>query len=626
MQLYQPTITGSLSVSGSINISGSINVVGGGGTITGTASYASNADTLDGAHLSVLATTSSNTFTGVQTVNSNLVVTGSITAQTLVVQTVTSSVVYSSGSNVFGNNIANTQVLTGSVTVTGSLAVVTNGTEFQVTSTGVRLGNISADTHTITGSVNVSGSNTIVGDLTLSGNRNIYLTNSNPAAGAIRFFSTVSGSTKSAIGSYFNVADEGNLEFLTGGTSTRMIISSSGNVGIGTNSPTERLDVVGGGLAAGNGTIRTGITYGTIGLIGTFTNHDLGIITNGTTKLFISASGNVGIGTSSPANRLTISNNGNSAVAFRINDTNANASFLSFNASNTDSAIIAGGTSAIPFDIYTGGVVRMTIAAGGTTTITGTFVQSPSSGAGGFYIDRGTSTNSPYISWFNGSGLRLGYMGFSNTNVGLYLENSAIFAISGNVSMARFSATVGFSSYTGDGLFNAASLPCRVTPPGGGEIRFGYNDYGGGQYWGRIGFVQTTNWSLGGIGNAGNDFSIGTGYQGQQFYIYANGNYDFTGSDVSDRRKKTNINYITTNQLDNILKLKPVTFNKIAGDAVNENIHTGFIAQDILESEIPNLVMGSDEGGYGLDYNGILALAVKAIQELKVELDELKNK
>jgi hypothetical protein len=77
---------------------------------------------------------------------------------------------------------------------------------------------------------------------------------------------------------------------------------------------------------------------------------------------------NVGIGTASPSNKLTISNNGNAAVAFRINDTNANASFLSFNVSNTDSAIIAGGTSAIPFDIYTGGVVRLSIASTGAAT------------------------------------------------------------------------------------------------------------------------------------------------------------------------------------------------------------------------------------------------------------------
>ena len=59
MNLYQPTITGSLSVSGSINISGSINVVGGGGTITGTASYATNAELLDGLDSTVFTLTSS---------------------------------------------------------------------------------------------------------------------------------------------------------------------------------------------------------------------------------------------------------------------------------------------------------------------------------------------------------------------------------------------------------------------------------------------------------------------------------------------------------------------------------------------------------------------------------------
>ena len=66
------------------------------------------------------ATTGSNTFKNPQTINSNLIVTGSITAATLVVQTITSSVIYSSGSNVFGNNIANTQTFTGSLLLTGS--------------------------------------------------------------------------------------------------------------------------------------------------------------------------------------------------------------------------------------------------------------------------------------------------------------------------------------------------------------------------------------------------------------------------------------------------------------------------------------------------------------------------
>jgi hypothetical protein len=63
---------------------------------------------------------------------SNLLVNGRITAQTLVIQTVSSSVIYSSGSNTFGNDLSNNQIFTGSVAITGSLNLkgnqtVTNG-------------------------------------------------------------------------------------------------------------------------------------------------------------------------------------------------------------------------------------------------------------------------------------------------------------------------------------------------------------------------------------------------------------------------------------------------------------------------------------------------------------------
>jgi len=112
----------------------------------------------------------------------------------------------------------------------------------------------------------------------------------------------------------------------------------------------------------------------------------------------------------------------------------------------------------------------------------------------------------------------------------------------------------------------------------------------------------------------------------QTFTINNSGNYSFWGSNVSDKRLKRNINYIEDSQLDKIMLLKPATFNKIVDNEINTNIHTGFIAQDILESNIPNLIMGSEETSYGLDYDGILALAVKAIQELKAEIDTLKNK
>jgi hypothetical protein len=61
--------------------------------------------------------------TGNSVMTGSLTVTGQVIAQTLNVQQVTSSIIYSSGSNVFGNSLANTQQFTGSVSVTGSLSV-----------------------------------------------------------------------------------------------------------------------------------------------------------------------------------------------------------------------------------------------------------------------------------------------------------------------------------------------------------------------------------------------------------------------------------------------------------------------------------------------------------------------
>jgi hypothetical protein len=71
---------------------------------------------------SVYATTGSNSFRATQSITGSLTVTGQIIAQTLNVQQVTSSIVYSSGSNVFGCDINSRQTFTGSFYQTGSIA------------------------------------------------------------------------------------------------------------------------------------------------------------------------------------------------------------------------------------------------------------------------------------------------------------------------------------------------------------------------------------------------------------------------------------------------------------------------------------------------------------------------
>jgi hypothetical protein len=90
----------------------------------------------------------------------------------------------------------------------------------------------------------------------------------------------------------------------------------------------------------------------------------------------------------------------------------------------------------------------------------------------------------------------------------------------------------------------------------------------------------------------------------------------------SDLRMKENISDVN-NGIDMVLKMKPKHFDYIGGQ--KDNI--GFIAQDIQEI-IPQAVSISDEttGMLALKTDFLVPYLVKAIQELKAELDTLKNK
>ena len=108
------------------------------------------------------------------------------------------------------------------------------------------------------------------------------------------------------------------------------------------------------------------------------------------------------------------------------------------------------------------------------------------------------------------------------------------------------------------------------------------------------------------------------------------GNMTITGTltQNSDIRIKENIKPLES-QLDIISKLNPVSYNKKENKETLEPFtgqkEIGFIAQEV-EEILPELVSENKEGIKSLAYGNMNAVLVKAIQELKAEIEILKNK
>jgi len=269
----QVVSTGSVIITGSAQVVYSgltgipSGIVSGSGQIpsllpSGVVSGSAQVDVLSTTNIARLATTGSNTFQGLQTVNGSLVVTGSLTAQQFIVS---SSVTYltesfASGSHKFGDSSDDIHQFTGSLNVSGSLVTTGNvGLGITPTTTLHLAGDITQQT-----SLNISAQFWIVTRKSRGTVTSPTTVLVNDEAGGIQFtgYDGAAWRAGAAIRAKIESVSLGslssNLEFFAGdgapstGTQVMAMRGDTKFVGINTTAPNARLDVNGKTIVSGS--------------------------------------------------------------------------------------------------------------------------------------------------------------------------------------------------------------------------------------------------------------------------------------------------------------------------------------------------------------------------------------
>ena len=390
------------------------------------------------------------------------------------------------------------------------------------------------------------------------------------------------------------ISGTGTANYLTKWTGTSTVSNSviyddGTNVGIGTASPTFKLDVTGTLRATGAATFTSSVTAGS-SLSGTntifqtndasgygvgigYVSGSYGYITsqnassplvlaiNGVEKIRLTTLGFLGVGTSLPL------------TTFSINAPNQIVdSYGLISVNTTDSqAVNLGG------QITLGGVV-----SGSSQTVFAAIAGRKESSTSGEYK---------------------GYLQFSTINSSV--QERMRITSGGIVCVGTTSPFVGGTSY-----------PMQVKSSSNGAYAAGAVGAGDANYY------STSS----GIGY---HFYADNGSTGR-FYVLQNGdvrNANNSYGAISDIKLKENI-IDATPKLDDLLKVKIRNYNLISDEYKIKQI--GVIAQE-LEEIFPSLisediVMNSNEKIKTIKYSVFVPIIIKAIQELKSELDQLKAK
>jgi hypothetical protein len=455
-----------------------------------------------------------------------------------------------------------------------------------------------------------------------------------------------------------NGADTGSAAL----ADARLTITSAGNVGIGTTAPANILDVQsssGVGSSTASGLVRF-ISAGTTPVISVgqansgrrldiFTQsiivtgeqfniatggaNPLIFETNSTERMRISSGGDVGIGSISPdtygfgssGKYLTLQSvSGGFSLIQVISDSTSGAGIV-FGSTTLRRASIEGTNgSNLVFSTNasnsgTSNTERMRITSGGqigfnTSSPSRDYVFSnPNNrGAGGFEIICSDNIVR-FLTYNRSTGVYFPLSlseGTSNVLIGTNTDNGNRLNVSGSIYSSSSITSIG-------GMYPSGG----IVTDNGIVINYGYayglnsNNQVSGNGW----YMQvSTSWS--------NNFRFlyggtGVGQGSAKFQIDTGGGY--TG--ISDINKKKDI-ALSTLGLAEVMQLKPSTFKFKDDDNQEEQI--GFIAQEVKDI-IPYAYYEDKEGDdkfIGLKQAAFIPVLVKAIQELKAEIETLKNK
>ena len=407
---------------------------------------------------------------------------------------------------------------------------------------------------------------------------------------------------------------------LTGGTgivnlgSGQFYKDASGNIGIGRTNPTYKIDmVVASGANALNITDATasdfvvipGVSSGVV-RVGPGAGA-MALYTNGSERMRIDSSGNVGIGTSSPAYPLSVGSSSTRGVVSLLGTSAATPVILLNNTNATGGhnwAIYSGNSAAANFDIsdVTAGASRLTIDSSGNVGI-GT--SSPSAKLQVVGVEAFRAVNdAAYMSFFNtANSTRSGYLQF---------QSSGACTLSVDVSQPLTFQTNGTERMRIDSSGNLLVGTTSTSVTSGGVV---LQPNGGG--------TGISVMSMGHITGSASG-------QPYQYYLYNGtiiGSITQSGTTAvlynvtSDARVKTNIVDAPSGNIDDI---KVRSFDWKSDGSHQEY---GMVAQELVEVAPYAVHQPQDaEEMMAVDYSKLVPMMIKEIQDLKAEVNQLKAK